>query len=157
MVPPRPFSLLRHRGTIAEPNKGADFVERVQTQLDGVPTAGETARVFLRSALHTWELDGFGDIVELLTSELVNNAVRHVGSSINLRALRHGSRIRVEVDDASRSTPIVRNPQPVETGGRGLLIVDALATEWGTDVHENGKTVWFELDVAAPNPVDRSP
>jgi hypothetical protein len=129
----------------------------VETQLDGVPTAGETARVFLRSALHTWELDGVGAVVELLTSELVNNAVRHVGSSINLRALRQGARIRVEVDDASRSTPVVRNPRPVETGGRGLLIVDALATEWGADVHAHGKTVWFELDVAGPNPVDRTP
>ena len=41
-------------------------------------------------------------------------------------------------------------------GGRGLLIVEALATDWGADVHEHGKTVWFELDVAEPNPVDRT-
>ena len=125
-------------------------MQSAETQLASVTTASATARAFLRETLETWELDGLGHVTELLTSELVSNAVRHGGSPITLRAVRHRSRLRIEVEDAAPATPRLQDPEPAEPGGRGILIVDTLADAWGTDVREDGKTVWFELDVPAP-------
>ena len=123
-------------------------MESVETQLSSSSSASASARAFLRETLETWELDGFGQVTELLTTELVSNAVRHVGSTITLRAFRQPSRIRVEVDDASPVMPMRRDPEPVDPRGRGILIVESLASDWGTDVRADGKTVWFEIDVA---------
>jgi len=120
---------------------------RVETDLPGVVTAPLEARGFLRAALQTWNLDGFGQVTELLTDELVSNVVRHVGADMRLRAIRHPGTIRVEVDDPSATAPTVRHPGPNDPWGRGLLLVDALSDRWGTDLRTDGKTVWFELDV----------
>jgi anti-sigma regulatory factor (Ser/Thr protein kinase) len=109
-------------------------------------TAPQLARSFLHSTLETWRLDGFGDIIVLLASELVSNAVIHVARPMTLRISRRCNRIRVEVDDESNDAPSVRRPDATEEHGRGLFLVDALATDWGTDIRPEGKTVWFEVD-----------
>jgi anti-sigma regulatory factor (Ser/Thr protein kinase) len=109
-------------------------------------TAPTSARAFLRATLETWELDGLGEVTELLTSELVSNVTRHVGSPMIVRALRRPSRIRVEVDDDSPTAPVLRHSAPDDPGGRGILLVDTLADDWGTEVRDDGKTVWFEID-----------
>ena len=125
-----------------------EIVERAETQLSSDATASSAARAFLRATLETWELDGFGEVTELLTSELVSNVVRHVGSPMTVRALRHPTRIRVEVDDLSTQRPTLQRPGPLEEGGRrGILLVDSLADKWGTEMRDRGKTVWFEIDV----------
>ena len=118
----------------------------VTTRLPGTEAAPSLARQFLRTTLETWELDGLGDVTELLTSELVSNVVRHVGSPPTVRACRRWSRIRIEVDDTSRDLPVVHHPDPLALDGRGMLVVDSLADEWGTELCDNGKTVWFEID-----------
>jgi anti-sigma regulatory factor (Ser/Thr protein kinase) len=100
----------------------------------------------LRAALQTWELDGLGEVTELLTSELVSNVVRHVGSPMTVRALCQPSRIRVEVDDPSPEPPVLEHPEPRDPRGRGILLVDTLADDWGTEMRDDGKTVWFEID-----------
>jgi hypothetical protein len=119
----------------------------VETQFPGTPESPQSARAFLRAALETWQLDGFGEVTELLTDELVANVVRHVGSPLTLRATTEGPTLRIEVDDPSTDPPVLRNPDAHEDRGRGILLVDALATQWGTDIHSDGKTVWFEIDV----------
>src|SRR5436190_15595361 len=119
---------------------------RMRRQFPGVPTASTSARAFLRAALQTWELDGLGEVTELLTSELVSNIVRHVGSAMTVRALRQPSRIRLEVDDPNPEPPVLKRPEPRDPRGRGILLVDTLADNWGTEVSDDGKTVWFEID-----------
>jgi len=121
-------------------------VETVQTQFPSTETASRSARAFLRATLKTWALNGLDDVTELLTSELVSNVVRHVGSNIVLRAIHDDEQIRVEVDDTSASLPVIRHPRPLDLGGRGLVLVDTLADRWGTDLHPGGKTVWFEIN-----------
>lgn len=121
---------------------------RIETQFAGTAEAAQAARAFLRSALQTWELDGFGAVTELLTDELVANVVHHVGSPMTVRASVEGAALRIEVDDPSTEMPKLRSPGPHEAHGRGILLVDALATQWGTDIHDHGKTVWFEIDVS---------
>jgi anti-sigma regulatory factor (Ser/Thr protein kinase) len=106
------------------------------------------ARAFLRSTLETWKLDGFGEITELLVTELVANVVIHVGAPMTLRVQRATSAVRVEIDDPSPDVPVVRHPDAADEHGRGVLLVDQLATAWGVEPHAEGKTVWFELDVS---------
>jgi len=97
-------------------------------------------------------LSGFGaaeDIV-LCVCELASNAVLHScsrepGGQFTVRvSVSPGGRIRAEVLD--RGGPW--NPEPArdEERGRGLLIVDALATRWGVTGSDAGRSAWLELD-----------
>ena len=90
--------------------------------------------------------DGPLDTVILLVSELVTNAVAHARPPVILRVHVDAERTRVEVTDgARRDLPVVRNPPPQATGGRGVMFVDRLATRWGTVRNTGSKAVWFEL------------
>jgi anti-sigma regulatory factor (Ser/Thr protein kinase) len=121
--------------------------DEMETQFPAMATASQDARAFLRTALHTWALDGFGDVAELLTSELVSNVVRHVGDTMTLRVSMDGTCLRVAVDDTRADPPVLRHPGPGEFRGRGILFVDTLADRWGAEIRDDGKSVWFELDV----------
>jgi anti-sigma regulatory factor (Ser/Thr protein kinase) len=119
---------------------------RVETQLPSLVTTPSAARAFLRTTLGTWQLDGLGEVTELLADELVANVVRHVGRPMTVRAIRMADRVRVEVDDPSPEPPVLRHPDSETVRGRGILLLEALATDWGTDLRADGKTVWFEID-----------
>jgi anti-sigma regulatory factor (Ser/Thr protein kinase) len=110
------------------------------------PTARQLARDWVRLKLRTCALEHLTRPTELLLSELVANLVRHVCQPMAVRVTCSGGGLRVEVDDPSDIEPVVRKPTLEDDAGRGLLLVAAIATEWGADVHaDNGKTVWFEL------------
>jgi serine/threonine-protein kinase RsbW len=87
-------------------------------------------------------------VLELLTSELVTNAVRHGSSdpreSILFRAFGDDSKVRVEVCDEGCGFPQRVDPGDLmEPGGNGLLLVETLAERWGADPGEPS-CVWFE-------------
>jgi anti-sigma regulatory factor (Ser/Thr protein kinase) len=123
-------------------------MESVETQLPSGKHSPQLARAFLRSALETWQLDGFGEVTELLATELVANVVTHVGTPMTLRVHRGPSTMRVEIEDPSREVPVVRHPDSAEEHGRGVLLIDRLADAWGVDPRPDGKSVWFEIDVS---------
>jgi serine/threonine-protein kinase RsbW len=91
--------------------------------------------------------------VELLTSEVVSNAVKHARLSpsdeIIVRFVMDGY-VRVEVMDpgppfdAQPTRPNLARRDP-DSSGWGLLIVDAVATSWGVESEGGGKKVWFEV------------
>lgn len=90
---------------------------------------------------------------ELLVSELVTNAVRHGRPAITLRVALRPLRIGVAVDDEGVEQPEFAQlaPPPSQPGGRGLLIMQAVARASGVAPHPGGppgKTVWFELESA---------
>jgi anti-sigma regulatory factor (Ser/Thr protein kinase) len=86
----------------------------------------------------------------LLLSELVSNVVVHAATEIVMQILPERDRLRVEVIDRRPTRPIkVRTPGPDDRRGRGLHIVEQLATEWGVHEGEHTKTVWFELAIPA--------
>ena len=91
--------------------------------------------------------DGRLDLLVLLVSELVTNAVAHADPPVMLRVHVDDERTRVEVTDGIRDVPVVRNPPPTALGGRGVMFVDRLASSWGTSEEEGeaAKAVWFEL------------
>jgi anti-sigma regulatory factor (Ser/Thr protein kinase) len=93
--------------------------------------------------------------VELLVSELATNCIRHTDSAFDLTIIQSGPEIRVEATDYDAGKPTMRSPEPTEPSGRGLRIVDALATAWGVEHRSaQGKTVWFT--VLAPA-IERTP
>ena len=91
--------------------------------------------------------DGRLDLLVLLVSELVTNAVAHADPPVVLRVHVDEERTRVEVTDGVRDVPVVRDPPPTALGGRGVMFVDRLASSWGTSEEEGeaAKAVWFEL------------
>ena len=90
--------------------------------------------------------------VELLTSELVTNAIRHGRTEMLVTVDVDEERVRVEVADRNPARPQLRVPD--ERGGRGLHLVDELSDRWGVHGGRPGKTVWFEI-ADSPEPVRR--
>lgn len=87
----------------------------------------------------------------LCLSEIVTNAIRHAGGMLDLRVSADGPTVRVEVEDAAEGPVAVANPEPTDTSGRGLLIVDTVASRWGASgASGRGKVVWFEVDRPPP-------
>lgn len=90
---------------------------------------------------------GDRDLAELLVSEVTTNALVHGDGEVRVRVRLAGSVLRIEVDDASSTVPRLRTAAADAEGGRGLAMVDALASAWGVEPAPDGrgKTVWFEL------------
>ncbi|MDI5964222.1 ATP-binding protein [Streptomyces sp. SL13] len=107
------------------------------------------ARGLLRRRLADWGVPDLRDTAELLLSEVVTNALVHTGGGALLTAtlLTQGqrTRLRVEVQDDAPHRPYPRPASDDASGGRGLLIVRALADAWGVRPQPVGKSVWFEL------------
>ena len=103
--------------------------------------------------------DGLDDelrfVAELLTSELVTNALRHPpredsepGVEIEVNVHRTDRSLRIEVfDHDSRPLPEVEPPDAPSEGGMGLYLVEELAAAWGAHpvALGAGKVVWFEI------------
>jgi anti-sigma regulatory factor (Ser/Thr protein kinase) len=88
-------------------------------------------------------------IVELLTSELLANAVLHgpPDGAVGVRLQASETVLRVTVTDREMAAPVVLHPDPIEPSGRGMAIVEAMSNRWGVDLGSGGKAVWFELDL----------
>ena len=109
-------------------------------------TTPAAARRFVRSALESVEADPLLiETAELLTTELVTNAIVHVGCKSQLFLRVAGGVVRVEVTDPDDRLPSMAAPNVDDDRGRGLVIVNGLASAWGVERTQTGKTVWFEL------------
>ncbi|WKX74508.1 ATP-binding protein [Streptomyces sp. XD-27] len=106
------------------------------------------ARGLVLVRLRDW---GIGEEVRenavLVVSELVTNAVRHTTTaSVRCELRLADARLRVEVADqgGARTEPRTRPVSADQEGGRGLMLVEALAESWGVRPHESGqgRTVW---------------
>ncbi len=110
--------------------------------------SASVARRLVLSVLQSWELHHQLEVGELLTGELVANAVQHAaGRTIGLQVQRRPGWLRVEVRDSSRALPCRIVAEPGGRSGRGLLLVEELSDRWGADLLPRGKGVWFELRV----------
>ncbi|MFE4637637.1 ATP-binding protein [Streptomyces sp. NPDC056773] len=121
--------------------------------LSATPRGARLARRLAGVQLAAWGIPhgcGLADDVELVVGELAANAVLHgrvPGRDFEVRLGYDGLRVRVEVSDARGDrlpSEAVVDPWSAE-GGRGLVLVRALAREWGVAPRERGapgKTVW---------------
>nr|WP_203723151.1 ATP-binding protein [Streptomyces coelicoflavus] len=112
------------------------------------------ARALVRNALAELEHTADGDTAELLTAELVANAVEHTSvgrTPIELVVELRPTGCRVEVHDPDPAPPTdltradVEPPDPWREGGRGLLLIRALSSSCGHRPAGAGKAVWFRL------------
>lgn len=118
--------------------------------LSAALSAPRVARHFLADTLGRWHVRScVVDLAALLTSELVTNAVRYGRGLVRLTVRSEPPSVRIEVHDDNPDLPTLGpDDDDAAEGGRGLRLVDALATRWGTETHPTaGKDVWFELDV----------
>lgn len=118
-----------------------------RTPFGSAPSAVGVARRYVRDVLHSERVDEkVTGVVELLTSEVVTNAVLHAHGAGELALTVTEDTIRVEVDDPSGLLPVRRCAGRDALGGRGLAIVAVLARAWGVEPNREGKRVWFEVD-----------
>lgn len=106
------------------------------------------ARRAARRALTEWDAETLEWTVSQLVSELATNAVIHAGTTFEVRLTLTGAQLRCEVSDTSPRIPRPRAYAADATTGRGLLLVERLATAWGVLRRAGGKTVWFGLDAS---------
>ncbi|MGW8890127.1 ATP-binding protein [Streptomyces sp. NPDC055749] len=130
-----------------------------------VPTdAAAEARAVISQYLAQWGLRSVADDALLVVTELLSNAVRYGRPPWGVRmwlVFEDGGRrrVRLEVADAGAGINVDRvraqwrHPSAsLLTGGRGLFIVDTLASRWGDDRSGPGHTVWAELEVEPGHP-----
>lgn len=110
-------------------------------------TAPRQARADLRAALASKVSPSTSEIVELLTTELITNAIQHGGGSVTVTAELSGQRVRVEVGDEGDGLPTPGQAMETDESGRGLAMVESLASRWGVEALSSGKIVWFEAAV----------
>lgn len=110
------------------------------------------ARRVAREALVAAGLPHLLDDALLVVTELVTNAAVHAGTAFELHIDTSPPGVRMEVTDHSPGAfPVLRSHADEEReDGRGLFLMDALATRWGTTHFGTGKSVWFELERDPP-------
>jgi anti-sigma regulatory factor (Ser/Thr protein kinase) len=83
------------------------------------------------------------DVAVLVVSELATNSVRHAGTAYEVAVVLDDV-LRIEVSDGSLDRPRVLDAAPDAGGGRGVQLVDQLASQWGVEEAPGGKCVWWE-------------
>jgi anti-sigma regulatory factor (Ser/Thr protein kinase) len=136
-------------GFLARGTWRASAVRHERTELRGGPRSPQLAR---RAVEQHFALELDPDrlaSVELLTTELVSNAVRHGGADESNRVVLHLALapdcLRVEVCDPGEGF-VVDAPTPYGEGGYGLFIVSEVASRWGVS-QDVDNCAWFELDL----------
>jgi anti-sigma regulatory factor (Ser/Thr protein kinase) len=148
---------------------------RAVLTLEPTPHAAGEARRFVATTCARWGVDAVVDIVSLAVSELVTNALLHahtrievelcvVNGSLEVCVADHDPRrptlrpmrtdLLADLDAVAAVSPETDERQSLKVGasgsvaaGRGLLIIDALADEWGVSERADGKEVWLTLAV----------
>ena len=103
------------------------------------------ARRMCSAACHDWGLAALATDCELLVSEVVTNAVVHGTGPILMELSADAGTMHVSVIDRNTYHLGLPDDDPMATSGRGLSIVDALATDWGSVVDDAGTRVWFDI------------
>src|SRR4051794_30259683 len=119
---------------------------RRQLVFEATRKAPGNARRAVRATLARAGHEEVADTAELLTSELVTNAVRHADDDVVRVDVQSDGVVRVAVTDGSQALPVLRDSGELDTEGRGMALVNRMAQRWGVEVRgRGGKVVWFEL------------
>ncbi|WP_405885374.1 SpoIIE family protein phosphatase [Streptomyces sp. NBC_01136] len=138
--------LLRYDGMEIRPIRAGWAVWRL-------PDAVMHARRFTARTLRRWKVDEVADTALLVVSELVTNGLVHTQGQVRVDLMLRGDRVRVCVSDCSPRAPA--KPVIVDwesTGGRGLMLVEAMSESFGSMPVAGGKQVWCEIVVPPREP-----
>ncbi|MFJ6518596.1 SpoIIE family protein phosphatase [Streptomyces filamentosus] len=134
------------------PDPGTPRAPRIHQYIHQADPQGlSDARAAVGQALRDWGMPELSDDAELLTGELLVNVLLHTegGAVLTLEVLPEPvRRVRLSVQDRSSAWPRRRTPGEAATSGRGLLLMDALASRWGVEPRGEGKAVWCEIGPA---------
>lgn len=113
------------------------------------PESARAGREFLASVTCARHMASVLDDAELMISELIGNAIRHGLPPIEVAVRCVGTAtLEVRVRDTGPTVPAADHVEPEgldAEGGRGLFLVDLLASTWGIEPESGGKTIWFRL------------
>jgi anti-sigma regulatory factor (Ser/Thr protein kinase) len=133
----------------ASSDGASDEIERqIERGFPSQPDSVPAARRFVLEVAATGDSE-VDERLAALVSELATNAVLHARTPFRIRVWLGGGRIRVAVSDLSVLSPVPRAYVPSQPTGRGLMIVESLADDWGVTPEEKGKSVWFEIERGA--------
>ncbi|MER5178261.1 SpoIIE family protein phosphatase [Streptomyces sp. NPDC002896] len=132
------IALLIARTRLLDPDHVADW------DVTSDPAVVSRVRADVTCRLETWGLDQVAFTTELITSELVTNAIRYGTQPIRLRLLHDRNHLICEVADGSSTSPHLRRAATTDEGGRGLFLVAQFAQRWGTRYTARGKIIWTE-------------
>jgi hypothetical protein len=118
---------------------------RSSRAFSATPEAPRASRHFVIETLRGVVSDDLVGDAALIITELATNAVVHARSDFTVAIAMSGGSIRIEVRDASTAAPVARTMSLLSASGRGLALVDAIASAWGSDHSGDGKVVWAEL------------
>lgn len=125
----------------------------MHAKLDATPRCVGEARRLTHNTLETWGLARLGEVAALLVSELTTNAILHARSQVAIGLKTNADGVRVDVCDDSPVPPQVRRFSADAATGRGVRLLQSLASSWGVRPRATGgKCVWFTLALAAPAP-----
>ncbi|WP_435220760.1 ATP-binding protein [Streptomyces sp. Tue6028] len=131
---------------MSRPLEESPYAFTVPALVKAVPTARD--RVVDRARRLGLALDEeLTHDLKLLTGELVANSVTHTRAACVVCVKWTGERIRVEVTDPDPTSVTLSQVLPTDEHGRGLFLVAAVATAWGSQLCPSGKKTWFELAV----------
>jgi anti-sigma regulatory factor (Ser/Thr protein kinase) len=137
-------------------------VSAVMDGLTALPTAPGDGREFCRKQLSEWGMGELTDALVVVVSELITNAARASTSAredlgagvVKMRLSTDHVELLIEVHDQAPGYPRLRDPGEYEDGegGRGLVLVGAIADSWGWTAGDGGKTVWALLTMPCAAP-----
>jgi anti-sigma regulatory factor (Ser/Thr protein kinase) len=158
MTPPALIAVATPPARAAPPRQAARPARSSALRLPAQSWAAAVARRHVGQLLQAWRLTAVTDTAQLLASELVANAVKaaqEMGASalfpagsaaVELSVRCRQASVRIEVRDPNPELPAVQQAGPLDEGGRGLLIVQALSGSWGCyPAAGGGKVVWGEI------------
>ena len=117
------------------------------------PAIISVVRSYAVDRLSVLKLGSLVEDVQILLTELITNVIMHAHTNFEVYLEAIGPGVRVEVTDDSPVMPVAGLPAGAALSGRGLMLVQSMATRWGAHRNNGGKTVWFELNPdAAPAP-----
>jgi anti-sigma regulatory factor (Ser/Thr protein kinase) len=109
------------------------------------PASASRARSLAREELEPSLSRDTVETIALLVTELVTNAILHARTPLQLHIESKPDRVRICVEDSSNEQPAVRRYEFDAVTGRGLALVEQLASSWGVDTTPSGKVVWCEV------------
>jgi anti-sigma regulatory factor (Ser/Thr protein kinase) len=139
-----------HATLVGEPVPPAAGVDAFEVPQH--PAAVSEARGSLRRTLTAWSVDpDLVDAAVLCLSELVTNALMHTAGGCSVRALLDRGVLTISVRDGgpAESASVELPEEMLRVHGRGLQIVDALASRWGSELDSVGTTVWCTFETSS--------
>ena len=122
---------------------GDELLIRLWPTAQACPHARHAVREFCVSR----GLADVADDAELLTAEVISNAIRHSDGMLTVLVVRANDTIAITVSDNNPDVPSIpaNPPDGLADSGRGLTVLANVAGDWGMSPSDGGKTVWFRL------------